>query len=109
MLQVSAAAIREIERLHAKQTPAPLTLRLQVQTGGCAGFIYTLGYGQPAADDHHYSLPDVPGVQIVIDPQTLPWIDDLTLDYSEDLMGGSFRFGVPNTLQQCGCGNSFAA
>jgi Fe-S cluster assembly iron-binding protein IscA len=29
------------------------------------------------------------------------------LDYSEDLMGGGFRFHNPNAIETCGCGNSF--
>jgi iron-sulfur cluster assembly protein len=30
------------------------------------------------------------------------------LDYSEDLMGGGFRFHNPNAAQSCSCGNSFS-
>jgi iron-sulfur cluster assembly accessory protein len=48
------------------------------------------------------------GIQVVIAPANLPYIDGLTLDYSEDLMGGGFRFHNPNAIQTCGCGNSFA-
>jgi iron-sulfur cluster assembly accessory protein len=32
----------------------------------------------------------------------------LQIDYSEDLMGGGFRFQNPNATANCGCGNSFA-
>jgi iron-sulfur cluster assembly accessory protein len=48
------------------------------------------------------------GVQVVVDAQSISAIAGLTLDYSEDLMGGGFRFHNPNALQTCGCGNSFS-
>ncbi|WP_143438253.1 iron-sulfur cluster assembly accessory protein, partial [Hydrocoleum sp. CS-953] len=36
------------------------------------------------------------------------YLNGLTLDYSEDLMGGGFRFNNPNAKVVCGCGNSFS-
>ena len=51
---------------------------------------------------------DFEGIQMVVDRQSLSYIDGLTLDYSEDLMGGGFRFHNPNALQSCGCGHSFS-
>lgn len=48
------------------------------------------------------------GLQVAIDADSVPQLDGLTLDYTEDLMGGGFRFHNPNATQICGCGNSFA-
>lgn len=48
------------------------------------------------------------GVEIVVDAHSLPYLDGLMLDYTEDLMGGGFRFHNPNAVQSCGCGNSFS-
>jgi len=45
---------------------------------------------------------------VVIDDQSLDYINGLMLDYSEDLMGGGFRFHNPNAKHSCGCGNSFS-
>jgi iron-sulfur cluster assembly protein len=50
---------------------------------------------------------DCGAVQVVIDPQSWPYLNGLTLDYTEDLMGGSFRFDNPNAKQTCSCGHSF--
>jgi iron-sulfur cluster assembly accessory protein len=47
------------------------------------------------------------GIKLVVDSQQLNYLDGLTLDYSEDLMGGGFRFHNPNASQNCSCGNSF--
>ncbi|MBD0303495.1 MAG: iron-sulfur cluster assembly accessory protein, partial [Tolypothrix sp. T3-bin4] len=47
-------------------------------------------------------------VQIVIDTNSYNQINGLTIDYSEDLMGGAFRFQNPQAVATCGCGNSFS-
>lgn len=46
-------------------------------------------------------------VQVVIDERSLQQVEGLTIDYSEDLMGGGFRFDNPNASQVCGCSYSF--
>ncbi|AFZ00555.1 HesB/IscA family protein [Calothrix sp. PCC 6303] len=48
------------------------------------------------------------GIKIISDPETCKYIHDLTIDYSEDLMGGGFRFNNPQATATCGCGNSFS-
>lgn len=109
MIHVSKAAIAEIRRLQSRQShldlAAPL-FRLAVQPGGCAGLVYVIGFDQTlTAADQIYDLQDV---RIVVDLQSLSYLKGLTLDYSEDLMGGGFRFHNPNITQSCGCGNSFS-
>lgn len=47
-------------------------------------------------------------VKVVVDSQQFNYLNGLTLDYSEDLMGGGFRFKNPNAKIGCGCGNSFS-
>jgi iron-sulfur cluster assembly protein len=81
------------------------SVRLAVIPGGCAGWSYHL---DPA------SMP-IPGDQILhfdrlelrVDPSSWPLLESLSLDYSEDLMGGSFRFSNPGAAQSCSCGQSF--
>ena len=43
-----------------------------------------------------------------MDSLQLNYLNGLILDYSEDLMGGGFRFNNPNAKVACGCGNSFS-
>lgn len=47
-------------------------------------------------------------VQILVDRDSALYLSGLTLDYSEDLMGGGFRFRNPNIKQSCSCGISFS-
>jgi iron-sulfur cluster assembly accessory protein len=48
------------------------------------------------------------GIQVAVDGQSVKTLTGLTLDYSEDLMGGGFRFHNPNATASCGCGHSFS-
>jgi iron-sulfur cluster assembly protein len=105
MIQIRPAALRELNRLRAKQQPQAL-FRLSVQPGGCSDWLYHLSF-----DDAIHSEDQVwecHGIQVVIAQQALSYVNGLTLDYSEDLMGGGFRFHNPNAVEHCGCGNSFS-
>ena len=106
MIHLTIAAASEIRRLLSKQRRQNALCRLQVQTGGCSGLFYDLVFDETARlDDQVYECNGIP---VVVNAQSLSYISGLTLDYSEDLMGGGFRFHNPNANQSCGCGNSFS-
>jgi iron-sulfur cluster assembly protein len=105
MIQFSPSAIGEIKRLQTRQQQTAGFLRLAVDTGGCSGLIYKLEFTPTAqASDQQFQQQDL---QVLVDPQSLTYLQGLTLDYSEDLMGGGFRFYNPQAQQICGCGQSF--
>ena len=106
MINLSKAAASEIKRLFTKQVQASSMFRLGVQSGGCAGIYYTLEFDSAiTSKDKVY---DCQGIKILVEETSLKYIDGLTLDYTEDLMGGGFRFHNPNASSSCGCGNSFS-
>ena len=105
MIHLSKAAADEIRRLQFKRQNPEAQLRLGVQPGGCAELYYTIDFdkgGNPG--DRVYNCD---GISIVIGEESFNYISELTLDYSEDLMGGGFRFHNPRAVESCGCGNSF--
>lgn len=106
MIHLSPAAIGEVNRRRSKFSPAPMLFRVGVQRGGCADLYYILDLVEAASPEDR--VLDCDGVPVVVDAQSWPYLDGLTLDYSEDLMGGGFRFHNPNASSSCGCGNSFS-
>lgn len=104
----SATAIAEIKRMQAKQKDNPSNFCITVKTGGCSGLYYDFSFvtDQDIADTLIYL--DCHGISLVTDTQTINYLGGLNVDYSEDLMGGGFRFHNPNAIATCGCGNSFA-
>ena len=105
MITLSQAATDEIRRLQTKRQQQQARLRLGVKSGGCADLYYTVEFDDAVrASDRVY---DCQGVAVVVDEASIKHLTNLTLDYSEDLMGGGFRFYNPNAIETCGCGNSF--
>lgn len=106
MIEISPTAVQEIGRLRQKQAPNSV-VQISLRSGGCLEWLYTLEFTEQAATDGEI-VECANGIRVQIAKQTQPYLEGLKLDYSEDLMGGSFRFHNPNAAQHCGCGNSFA-
>lgn len=105
MIHLSQTAVDEVNRMKKKHANPAALFRVGVQAGGCCDYYYTLSLSD-GVDPTDYVIA-CHGIQVVIDADSLRQIDGLSLDYSEDLMGGGFRFNNPHATQSCGCGNSF--
>ena len=107
MIHLSSTALNEILRLRARHKNPQLFLRITVESGGCLGKTYGMGFDDTVqTEDEVYPYDDL---RVVADRASLPYLNGLLLDYSEDLMGGGFRFQNPNLSQSCSCGSSFPA
>lgn len=106
MIHLQPAARQEIQRIRSKHPNSQAKFRLGVQPGGCAELVYTLGLDETVTSDDR--MFDCEGIPMVVDHKSWTYLEGLSLDYSEDLMGGGFRFNNPNALSSCGCGNSFS-
>jgi len=106
MIHLSQSAIRELKRLEARDPYGSGVVRLAVSPGGCAGLVYDLQFRQATkATDEVLKIDQL---KFVIAAEHLARCDGLAIDYSEDLMGGNFRFTNPLAQQICGCGVSFS-
>lgn len=105
MIHLSTTAADEIRRLRSKQRNPDALFRLQVQAGGCSGLFYDLKFDRVRLGDQVFDCTDI---AVVVDTKSLNYVSGLTIDYSEDLMGGGFRFHNPVAIASCGCGNSFS-
>lgn len=118
-LQVSPAAIVEIQRFCRQRGYATAQIRLNIAPGGCQGYHYTLQFAPEdfQDNDRSYVYPGrveegveegpVGTVQIAITPAAMVALWGATLDYAEDLMGGNFRLQNPPVQGLCACGLSF--
>ncbi|MEC4982506.1 MAG: iron-sulfur cluster assembly accessory protein [Oscillatoria sp. PMC 1068.18] len=105
MINLSQAAAKEIKRLQATRDKLDSQLRLQVKAGGCSGWFYILEFDETTSAEE--IVCNSHGISIVVDAESSEFLKGLSLDYSEDLMGGGFRFHNPNATETCSCGNSF--
>ncbi|TVQ60276.1 MAG: iron-sulfur cluster assembly accessory protein [Spirulina sp. DLM2.Bin59] len=106
MITLTPAAAQEVRRLKMAHNQAQGVLRLGVQPGGCADFVYQLALvATPQPGDRHCTQADI---AIGIAADSVTYLEGLQLDYTEDLMGGGFRFKNPQAIKSCSCGHSFA-
>lgn len=80
-------------------------LRVGVRTSGCSGMAYKLEFADVADSDDLQFVSN--GVTVLIDQQSLPYIEGMELDYTREGLNEGFKFNNPNVKDSCGCGESF--
>jgi iron-sulfur cluster assembly protein len=110
MIQLTLAACQEINRLRIRENRPNALCRLDLQPSSCAQWSYLLSLDSAIAEDDeaHVFTYDSGEVQLVLKRDRLEYIRDLKIDFSEDLMGGAFRFDNPLATESCRCGYAFA-
>jgi iron-sulfur cluster assembly accessory protein len=107
MVELSESATGAVRRLIAASGNPAAGLRIMVDQGGCSGLRYLLGLeNEPAAGDEIY---DWDGVKLFVDPQSLPIIDGIKIDFVDSVGRAGFVFDNPNVRDVCSCGKSFGA
>jgi iron-sulfur cluster assembly protein len=80
-------------------------LRLSVKKTGCSGFAYVVNYAdEVGADDVVF---EDHGVKVIVDRDSLGYIDGTEVDFIKQGLNEAFRFRNPNIKGECGCGESF--
>jgi iron-sulfur cluster assembly protein len=105
MINVTENAVRQLQSLLSKRAEdSPKGLRVQVAKGGCSGLHYEMTLDQRRDGD---AVVERDGMQFFIDGDSVAYLRDATLDFSDDLTGAGFRVLNPNASRTCGCGSSF--
>lgn len=108
-LQLTERAAQEVRTILEQQSLSADTtyLRLGVKGGGCSGFSYALDLTESKSEqDEEF---DSHGVKLVCDPKSFLYLNGVTLDFKDEVMGRGFVFNNPNASASCGCGSSFSA
>jgi iron-sulfur cluster assembly protein len=79
-------------------------LRVGVRGGGCSGFQYQLAFDEQRDGDVIFEHS---GLRLLVDNQSLPYVDGSSIDYVDSLQGAGFQVNNPNVVAACGCGSSF--
>ena len=100
-INFSQKAVEKINQLLAKK-PSRTFFRISVKGGGCSGFKYDFTFDKNIEND------DVKQENIIIDKSSLKMLEGSSVDFSEELIGSSFKISNPKTKSSCGCGISFS-
>ena len=107
MVSLTEAAQKEVHRLLGEHDDlSGSVLRMGVRGGGCSGLSYTLGFDKEVSEyDHVFDFDEK--VKVAVDMKSMLYLKGTEVDYTQDLLGGGFKFNNPNARKSCGCGSSF--
>ena len=100
-INFSKKAVERINQLIAKK-PSGTFFRIAVKGGGCSGFKYDFSF------DNKIDKNDSKHENIIVDKSSLDILKGSQVDFSEELIGNSFKISNPKTKSSCGCGISFS-
>ena len=100
-INFSKKAVEKINQLVSKK-PSGTFFRIAVKGGGCSGFKYEFTF------DNKIEKDDVKHKNIVVDKSSLKILQGSQVDFSQELIGDSFKKSNPKTKSSCGCGMSFS-
>ncbi len=104
-IAVTDAAVLRIIYLREREGKPDAALRLRIVAGGCSGMQYRIDLAEELRPTDRIAEKD--GVRIAVDPKSLAYLKESTLDWEEDFFGGEFKIKNPNAKASCSCGLSF--
>jgi iron-sulfur cluster assembly accessory protein len=100
-INFSKEAVEKINQLVSKK-PLGTFFRIAVKGGGCSGFKYDFSFDNKIDDN------DFKDKNVVIDKSSLNMLKGSQIDFTNELIGSSFKISNPKTKSSCGCGISFS-
>ena len=104
LVRVTPNAARTIDELQQRENQGNF-LRIRITGGGCNGLSYKMKFVEDGKEGD--ILVSSAGVQVLVDSKTTLYLRGTTLDYSDKLVAGGFKFSNPNAKASCSCGESF--
>jgi len=105
-ITITEAASAKITEIIADENNSAIQLRMFVQGGGCSGFSYGFALDDEKNDDD-WEIPAGTS-RVRVDAISAQYLEGVTVDFVEDLMGASFKISNPSATTTCGCGSSFS-
>ena len=111
-ITLTEKAANEVKRIVAEQqttgaAPEKVYLRMRVVGGGCSGFQHKLDL-DPTMNPKLDEVFELQGVPVVVDKRSLMYLNDVNVDFHDDLNRRGFSISNPNAKSTCGCGSSFS-
>ena len=104
LVRVTKDASIKINELKVREANGEF-LRIRITGGGCNGLSYHMKFVEQGKKGD--ILVDSEGIQVLVDSKTTLYLRGTTLDYSNKLVAGGFKFSNPNAKASCSCGESF--
>jgi iron-sulfur cluster assembly protein len=105
VIAMSEVATQQLRTLLEQQGNPDLGLRVFVYPGGCSGMSYGMAFEDEVNDED--MVFDNAGLKLIVDENSVHYLQGAQIDFEDSLMGGGFRIFNPNAVRSCGCGHSF--
>jgi iron-sulfur cluster assembly protein len=108
MLKLTETASRKLGEVITQQTEHGTQvygLRISAHPGGCSGFQYGMELAKEANPTDWVGEFD--GIKVLVDPDSAPLLEGVSIDYVETLQAQGFTISNPNAQTGgggCGCG-----
>jgi iron-sulfur cluster insertion protein len=106
MIHLTEKAVGKLKEIAESEGIGHFTVRVRVVGGGCAGFTNDMYFDDQIGEMDEVIEQD--GVKIIVDPLSLQYLDETTIDWLDGPFGAGFKFNNPNVTGSCGCGSSFS-
>lgn len=107
MIYISPEAENKILDILKTQENPNSKVRIFVEGGGCSGFQYGFAIDEDNMESMDYEIP-LEHTVILVDPISMQYLENIIVDYKNDLEGERFVINNPAAKTTCGCGSSFS-
>lgn len=105
LLKITPLALTKLKNIKIAHNSS--AIRFFVKGGGCNGFNYCLEPTNNKAEKFDEVLK-IDDLELQICSSSMMHLLGTEIDWTEDIMGASFKFNNPNAISKCGCGTSFS-
>ncbi|QND61980.1 iron-sulfur cluster assembly accessory protein (plasmid) [Mesorhizobium sp. AR02] len=105
MITLTHTAVAAVKTVLSRASEPAEGFRIMVQTGGCAGFKYSMGPESVLREGD--AIIEADGVKVFVDVGSQPHVAGMTVDFVTGLESSGFVFDNPNAREKCACGKSF--
>ena len=107
MINITESAKQRIIELLSEEDNPNLKLRVFVSGGGCSGFQYGFTFDEDQNSDD-WEIPLDESVNVLVDSISMQYLENVNIDFKEDVYGAHFSIDNPSATTTCGCGSSFS-
>jgi len=104
MVTMTSSAADRLRGILEQEGQSGKALRIRVVPGGCSGYSYDMIFDDAQEGDSRFVAH---GLQLVVDPESLPLLSGSEIDFQESFGASGFTIKNPNASGGCGCGKSF--
>jgi len=108
VITLTEKAAEELKKLAQQHNIEEIVLRVQAIPGGCSGISYSMGFDEVRDGD---IVVEQHGIKIVVDQNSVPFINGAEIDYVVTPFGEGFKINNPNAMtfgggcSSCGTGS----